>query len=168
MAMVRETFRPPHWVPPLVWVPLILIWLGCIAWSVVFIQDNLKELQAAEYAPGENLSACRDFALSHFSTQDPVRAAECDAAYDREMDALPHLRAAGQLRIAKGAAAVVGLIVCAIACFRWCPRSMRPGWRTGLASIALCVVLSVAYLVLALSGMPHLGGGPRDRGRTYA
>ncbi len=161
MTLGRENGIPPRWEIPVVWIPLILIWLGCIASSVVSLLGELEGLRAAEYAPGENLSACRDFALIDFSKPDPVRRAECDAIYDREMAALPHLRTAGQLRVLKYAGFIVGLLVGAIAGFRWCPRPMRPGWRTGLGAIALGVVLSVAYLAFALSGMPRLGAGPK-------
>src|SRR5258708_3874865 len=155
-----------RWVLGLVWAPLIVLWCACLAGSIGFIKAQRDQLEEAQYGPGLNLSACRDFALIDFSTPDLARRAECDRIYEREMGELPAIRQAGRLRIGEGAAGIAGLIVVALASWRL-PSRLRPDWRAGVVAVVLGAMLGATYLLFALSGMPHLGVAP-TRSREQA
>jgi hypothetical protein len=48
MAIDRENLGTPSWVAPVIWIPLILIWLGFIAVSISNAQDERRTVRALD------------------------------------------------------------------------------------------------------------------------
>jgi hypothetical protein len=143
------------WKLALLWLVPILGWVLWIAWSAHDIESERSAIESESVTPGQNLSACLDFALDDFTTPSPTKRAACMEKHPEDEARVARQKKEHVRRITFDVASDALALAALAAYFRFVPRRFRAGFRVWIVvAIALAVLAAAALFVIA-SGMPH-------------
>lgn len=153
---MSDPFSNP-WKRAVAWVIPILLWGVWLAASLNAASSASDAIGRAEVEIGQDLQACLDFALKDFSIPDPEKQAACRRNYEQAEARLPGEQRERTLKLRLAQASAATAAVMALVYFVRVPRRLKAGVRGFILAVVIAGVLGGVWLLLALSGMPHLG-----------